>query len=303
MSACSTLSSTRISPSKHILLGYLAAASVMLIWATWLVASRSGAQSSLTAFDLAAMRYGISAIFALPIVLYFKPWQSMPIKRIVTLSFLLSPFYILCVFGGFNFAPAAHGGIFMNGVLPAVTLFIAWLWNKEKAVPRQLIGVVMIIVGAALAVADASQLSLVGSWKGDLMFFAGAIFFSGYLVISRRWQISTTQILLCSSVINAILYVPIWYFFLPSGIAEAPQSQLLLQGLYQGLIPNLLGLLLVAYAVRNVGSAATAAFMAAVPAMGTILSLFFLGEVPGLLGWFSLAVLTPGIVLVAVMRN
>jgi drug/metabolite transporter (DMT)-like permease len=285
------------------LLGYLAAASVMLIWATWLVASRSAAQSSLTAFDLAAMRYGISAIFALPIVLYFKPWQNMPLKRIAAFSFLMSPFYILFVFGGFYFAPAAHGGIFMNGVLPAVTLFIGWLWNKEKAVPRQLIGVVMIIAGAALAVADASQLSLTESWKGDLMFYCGAIFFSGYLVISRRWQISTTQILLCSSVINAIIYVPIWYFFLPSGIAEAPQSQLLLQGFYQGLIPNLVGLLLVAYAVRHVGSAATAAFMAAVPAMGTVLSLLYLGEVPGLLGWFSLAVLTPGIVLVAVIRR
>ena len=285
------------------MLGYLAAASVMLIWATWLVASRSAAQSSLTAFDLAAMRYGISAIFALPVVLYFKPWRNMPLKRIVAFSFLMSPFYILLVFGGFYFAPAAHGGIFMNGVLPAITLFIGWLWNKEKAVPRQLLGVVMIIVGASLAVADASQLSLTGSWKGDLMFFGGAIFFSGYLVISRRWQISTTQILLCSSVINAIVYVPVWYFFLPSGIAEAPQSQLLLQGFYQGLIPNLVGLLLVAYAVRQVGSAATAAFMAAVPAMGTVLSLLFLGEVPGLLGWFSLAVLTPGIVLVAVIRR
>jgi len=249
------------------------------------------------------MRYGISAIFALPVVLYFKSWQNMPLKRIVAFSFLMSPFYILLVFGGFYFAPAAHGGIFMNGVLPAITLFIGWLWNKEKAVPRQLLGVVMIIVGAALAVADASQLSLIGSWKGDLMFFGGAIFFSGYLVISRRWQIKTTQILLCSSVINAIIYVPVWYFFLPSGIAEASQSQLLLQGLYQGLIPNLVGLLLVAYAVRQVGSAATAAFMAAVPAMGTVLSLLFLGEAPGLLGWYSLAVLTPGIVLVAVIRR
>ena len=191
----------------------------------------------------------------------------------------------------------------MNGVLPAITLFIGWWWNKERTSGRQWLGVVMIIIGAALAVADASQLSLIDSWKGDLMFFAGAIFFSGYLVISRRWQITTTQILLCSSVINAICYVPIWYFFLPSGIAEASQSQLLLQTLYQGLIPNLLGLLLVAYAVRHVGSATTAAFMAAVPAMGTVLSLIFLGEIPGALGWLSLAVLTPGIVMVAVIAN
>lgn len=288
---------------QNPLLGYCAAAAVMVIWATWLVASRSGAQSSLTIYDLAAMRYGISAIVALPIVLYFKPWRSMPVKRIIAFSLLMSPFYILFVFAGFNYAPAAHGGIFMNGLLPAITLIIGWLWLAEKGRWLQWLGVLAIIIGAILAVLDGAQLEFADSWIGDLSFTAGAIFFSGYLVVSRFWHIKTTQILLCSSVINAVVFVPIWFFLLPSGIAQASQSQLLLQGIYQGLIPNLLGLLLVAYAVRNVGSAATAAFMAGVPALGTILSMIFLAEFPGLYGWLSLLVLTPGIVMVAVIRH
>lgn len=285
------------------LLGYFCAAAVALIWATWLVVSRSGAQSSLTTFDLAALRYGVSAIFALPLVLYFKPWRSMSVRRIAILTFLLSPVYILFVFGGFVYAPAAHGGIFMNGVLPAFTLLIGWYWLSEKVTPVQMIGVVAIIVGAILALADASKLSLSDSWIGDLMFVTAAIFFSAYLVLGRLWHLKALQILMCSSVINAIIFVPIWYFLLPGGMAEASESQLLIQILYQGLIPNLLGLLLVATAVRHVGPAATAAFMAAVPGLGTILSLIFLGEEPGVLGWLSLAILTPGIVLVAVIRK
>jgi len=289
--------------TKKPLLGYVCAGAVALIWATWLVAARSGAQSTLTVFDLAALRYGVSAIFALPLVLYFKPWQSMPTRRIVILTFLLSPVYILFVFSGFVYAPAAHGGIFMNGVLPAFTLLIGWYWLSEKVSLTQLLGVLAIIVGASLAMADASTLSLSDSWIGDLMFVIAAIFFSTYLVLGRLWQIKTLQILMCSSVINAIIFMPVWYLLLPSGMAEASDSQLLLQTLYQGLIPNLLGLLLVATAVRHVGPAATAAFMAAVPGMGTILSLIFLGEVPGLLGWLSLAILTPGIVMVAVIRK
>ena len=289
--------------NKNLVGGYLAAASVMLIWATWLVASRSAAISSLTIYDLAAMRYGISAIFALPIVLYFKPWQSMNIGRIFTLSFLMSPFYILCVFAGFNFAPASHGGIFMNGILPAVTLFLAWVFFAERARKLQIAGVIMIIVGAVLALVDGSQLGFSQSWRGDLFFVAGACFFSGYLIVSRQWQISATQILLCSSVINALFFVPVWFFWLPSGIDGASQNQLIVQVLYQGLIPNLLGLILVAYAVRNVGSSATAAFMAGVPAMGTILSMFWLAEFPGFYGWLSLIILTPGIILVAVIKR
>jgi uncharacterized membrane protein len=43
--------------------------------------------------------------------------------------------------------------------------------------------------------------------------------------------------------------------------------------------------------------------MAAVPGLGTILSLIFLGEEPGLLGWISLMILTPGIVMVAMIRK
>jgi drug/metabolite transporter (DMT)-like permease len=288
---------------KNPLLGYICAGAVALIWSTWLVAARSGAQSSLTVFDLAALRYGVSAIFALPLVLYFKPWKSMPIRRIAILTFLLSPVYILFVFGGFVYAPAAHGGIFMNGVLPAFTLLIGWYWLSEKVSFVQMVGVVAIIIGASLAVADASKLSLTDSWKGDIMFVIAAVFFSAYLVVSRLWHIKTLQILMCSSVINALIFVPVWYFLLPSGMAQSSDSQLLVQTLYQGLIPNLLGLLLVATAVRHVGPAATAAFMAAVPGLGTILSLILLGEEPGLLGWLSLAVLTPGIVMVAVIRK
>jgi drug/metabolite transporter (DMT)-like permease len=294
---------SQVESSNKPLLGYACAAAVALIWATWLVVTRSGAQSTLTVFDLAALRYGVSAIFTLPLVLYFKPWKSMPIQRIAILTFLLSPVYILFVFGGFVYAPAAHGGIFMNGVLPAFTLLIGWYWLSEKVSIGQMVGVVVIIVGASLAVADESNLSLSDSWIGDLMFVIAAIFFSAYLVVSRLWKIKTLQILMCSSVINAIIFVPIWYLFLPSGIAQASESQLLTQIFYQGLIPNLIGLLLVATAVRHVGPAATAAFMAAVPGLGTILSLIFLGEEPGLLGWISLMILTPGIVMVAMIRK
>ncbi len=286
-------------PDRNMLPGYLAAFSVTLIWATWLVASRTGAQSSLTPYDLAALRYGVSAVVALPLVLYFKPWRTMSFKRIAVVSILLGPQYILAVFFGFEFAPAAHGGIFMNGALPAITLLISWIWLKESAHRWQLLGVVLIFTGTLLAAADVSAISVVGAWRGDLLFIIAGVFFAGYLVVGRLWNISTMQVLLCSSVVNAIYYVPIWFFFLPTGFADAAQSQILLQTLYQGLIPGLLGLVLVAYATRNIGASSTAAFMAAVPTLGTVLGVVFLSEVPGMAGWLSLFVLTPGILLVA----
>ncbi len=292
-------STTPVSTSRTTLYGYLAAGGVTLIWASWLVVSRSGSKTTLTAYDMAALRYGVSALAALPVVLYYKPWNSMSLKRIAGLTFLLGPIYILCVYLAFDYAPAAHGGIFMNGAMPAVTLLLSWWWLKQKATTLQLIGVVLIFVGAVLSAADLSGLSVPGAWRGDILFVIAALFFSAYLVVARAWNLKPTQVLLCSSIINAILFVPVWYFWLPSGFDGISDGQLWLQVLYQGLIPGLLGLLLVAYATRTIGTAATSAFIAAVPALGVLLGVIFLEEIPGWIGWLSLIVLTPGILMVS----
>ncbi len=227
----------------------------------------------------------------------------MPVNRIFWVSILLSPLYILLVFGGFLFAPAAHGGVFMNGVLPAITLLVGWVWLSELPFTKQIWGVVLIILGTGMATIDASSLSLTDSWIGDLLFLGGAIFFSIYMVAGRVWQITPVQILLCGSVINAVCFFPVWFLFLPTGFQIAERSDLLLQLFYQGLIPNLIGILLVTYSVRTIGSPATAAFMAAVPAGGTILSFLILDEAPGWVGWVSLIPLTIGILLVALSRR
>ncbi len=293
----------RSSAETKPLYGYLAAALVVLVWSSWLVASRSGAQSALTVYDLAAMRYGVSAVVSLPFLWYFKPWRSLSWQQIVSLAFMLGPIYIFCVFKGFEYAPAAHGGIFMNGALPAITLLLAWFWLGEKAQARQLLGVVLIILGAILAALDAAQLSLAGSLLGDGLFIIAAIFFAAYLVAGRVWSITSTQVLLCSSLVNALIFVPIWWLWLPSGVTQTSNNQLWFQLLFQGMVPNIIGLLLIAYALRHIGSAPTAAFLAAVPATGSILSWLMLGERLGMWGWLSILVLTLGIILVAFKKR
>ena len=122
------------------------------------------------------------------------------------------------------------------------------------------------------------------------------------MIVSRLWRISTTQVLLCSSVINAVLYMPVWYLFLPSRFAEASQSLILIQGFYQGFVPTLLGILLLTAAVRQIGSSAAAAFMAAVPGMGALLSVVLLGEALGVMSWAALGMLTTGIIMMAVTK-
>lgn len=279
--------------------GYLACTMVVCIWAFWLIVSRIGATSTLTIYDLAALRYGISAVVALPFVIFFKAWKNLPLQRIVILTFLLGPLYILMVFSGFIFAPAAHGGVFMNGPVPIMTLILGAILLNTAIEYRKLAGAALIIVSSAVLGFGASGLMLAQSWIGDLCFIFGGLCFAVFVTLSRLWNIKTLDIFFCGSVVNAVIYVPVWYFFLPSGFATTEISLVVLQSIYQGLLPNLVGLVFIAHASKTAGADVTAAFMAIVPGFGALLGVILLSEQMPLTSWGAIVGLTAGLLLMA----
>jgi drug/metabolite transporter (DMT)-like permease len=280
-------------------LGIAAAIIVIFIWSGWLVVTKAGAESTLTIFDIAALRFGLSGLVALPIVIYFRAWKGLPIHRIAILAVLAGVPYVLLSYTAFTFSPAAYGGVFMNGVLPAMSLALGWLWLKERPRRLQVGGAALIIAGAILAAVQPGESSASGAWIGAALFLIAALSFSVYLMLNRMWQLTAPQILLSLSVVSGFIYVPIWYLFLPSNLAEAAPSQILLQGTYQ-MLPNLVGFNLLALAVRNVGAPVTAALMSAVPSLGAILGLVFLGETLGTMTWIGILILSLGILLTAI---
>ncbi len=289
--------------TQNFLMGLSAAIVVVFIWSGWLVISKVGVESKLTIYDIAALRYGISAIIAFPIVLYLKPWKDTPIHRIIVLAVLAGIPYVLLAYAGFTYAPAAHGGVFLNGALPAMTLVLAWLRLKERPRLQQVSGTVLIIIGALMAALDASEAAASEAWIGDLLFLTAGLSFSGYLIINRLWNVTIPLVLLSLSVVSGFIYIPIWYIFLPSALVEAAHSQILLQAAYQGLLPNLVGLGLISIAVRHAGASATAAIISAVPGLGAILGLVLLGEILGPMTWVGIFIVTIGILLTAIRRR
>lgn len=284
-------------------MGLSAAIVVVFIWSGWLVISKVGVESKLTIYDIAALRYGISAIIAFPIVLYLKPWKDTPIHRIIVLAVLAGIPYVLLAYAGFTYAPAAHGGVFLNGALPAMTLVLAWIRLKERPRLQQIIGTVLIIIGALMAAIEASEAAASEAWIGDLLFLTAGLSFSGYLIINRLWNVTIPLVLLSLSVVSGFIYIPVWYIFLPSALVEAAHSQILLQAAYQGLLPNLVGLGLISIAVRHAGASATAAIISAVPGLGAILGLVLLGEILGPMTWLGIFIVTIGILLTAIRRR
>ena len=76
----------------------------------------------------------------------------------------------------------------------------------------------------------------------------------------------------------------------------------MLQAIYQGFVPNLMGLLFIAHASRKIGNANTSTILAAVPGMGGILGALILGENLSLISILALIALTIGL-LIAVRKR
>ncbi|MDC0136855.1 DMT family transporter [Sulfitobacter sp.] len=282
--------------------GFAAAWSIVFVWSFWLIVSRVAQGSGLTVYDLAAIRYGLASIIALPLCLYYKPWRGLRLVQIAVLSFILGPVYILAVFSAFLYAPAAHGGIFMNGVLPLISILFGFMLFRSSPSMRQGVGAVLILISAIVLAWDGSVASDAETWIGDALFIVGALFFATYVILSERWQLGAMQIIFCGTIVNAVIYLPIWAIWLPSGLAEAPMGPLLLQAVYQGFVPNLIGLLFIAHASRSIGTANTSAILAAVPGGGALLGFLILGEAFSLTSIMAIVLLTVGL-LITVRRR
>ncbi len=94
---------------------------------------------------------------------------------------------------------------------------------------------------------------------------------------------------------NAIVFLPIWYFLLPSGVADTEFTTIVFQALFQGIGPGFLAVILFALAAFHLGPTPTAGFSAVVPATAALLAIPVLGEVPSALEWVGIATVTLGL--------
>ena len=280
------------------LLGTAAAVCVVLLWSGWIVVSRLGVTHHLTVYDLTGLRFGIGATVVLPYIIWRRPWRGMIPVRVLILSLTCGVPYALLGYSGFTHAPAAHGGIFMNGCLPLFTTLIGWIWMGQRSRISQLAGLGVILIGVIL-VGYGGIVSQDGGMTmlGDFLFLAAIALFAVFMVANRAWGITPGEVLFSGTIVGAAVYIPIWLLWLDSNLAVAPRSEILLQGAYQGLVPSVMGISLANVAIRHIGANTTSVFLAAVPAVATLAAIPILDEIPGLPTWIGMIAVTTGILL------
>ena len=160
-----------------------------ILWRVFLAAASTGVQVGAVlagsrlvvgepgAAGLGAVRYSIGAAALLPIALLAGPWPRFARRDWLPILVLgAMQFAIVVVLLNYAVAQAPAGRVaLLFATFPVVTLGFSVLQGMDRLSWRKGVGVVLTMLGVALALGDAWRQS--GNWLGDLAALAAA--FSG----------------------------------------------------------------------------------------------------------------------------
>jgi drug/metabolite transporter (DMT)-like permease len=254
---------------------YLAAIIVVCIWSGWITLSRMVVQTALSPYDITLLRFGTAAVLTLPFSLTYD-WRSVKWNQILLVALGCGFPYTMLSFIGLKTIKAANAGVLVNGMLPVIGLFFTLFWFKEKVSKIKYLAIFILLIANLIMMnisTNPTPIYLLGI--GSLL--SAAVAFSTYMAATRRWGYGMKDVIAFVPIVNAVLFLPLWFCF-PSQILQTPVQDILIQMIYQGLIVSVLALVLITYAVSKLGSGTMSVFLSYVPAVTAILAFIFLHE-------------------------
>ena len=274
--------------------GLLCAIGVLVIWTGFQLFSRLSAAQSFTVWDIAGLRYAGAFLTALPFLLLRGP-PRVPLGRALALTATAGFGFSLGAYGGFHFAPAAHGAAIMAGLLPFIIAAAWWIGFDEAWGWRRMLSLGLVAVGLVLLAGDGFG-GHPGAWRGHLMFGGAVLSWAGYTYLIRKWGIGALDATLVVALYAAPIFLPVWWWLLPSRLGEIAPGIALFQMAYHGAVSVVLAGYLFTRAVVLLGGPQTSAVTAAVPATVALGAWLALGEALGLAGWVGILVVTFGMI-------
>jgi drug/metabolite transporter (DMT)-like permease len=299
LSARETASMSSDRDGTQYLRGALYGLAAVSIWSGWIVVARLGLRTSLTPWDIAALRFGVAGLLLLPYVIR----KGLAVDRLGLVGLVAivlggaAPVFLANA--GLLFAPAAHAGALFPGVMPLIVALLAAWFLREEFTPSKKIGFALILPGV-LAIAWGSGGEF-GSWQnvGHGLFLGAGLAWAFYTVAMRKARLDGLHAAALSAVGSMLLYLPIFAVTPGTKLAGAPWGDMALQAVVQGLLTAILSLLLYGRAVAILGASSGAAFAALCPAMTALLAIPILGEWPTPIDWAAIGLISAGVYIVS----
>jgi drug/metabolite transporter (DMT)-like permease len=284
---------------RQYLRGALYGLAAVSIWSGWIVVARLGLRTSLTPWDIAALRFGVAGLLLLPYVfnkgLAFDRLGWVGLAAIV----LGGAAPVFFANWGLLFAPAAHAGALFPGVMPLMVALLAAAFLREEFTSTKKLGFAFILPGV-LAIVWGSG-SEFGSWQnvGHGLFLSAGLAWAFYTIAMRKARLDGLHAAAISAVGSMLLYLPIFALMPGTKLAIASWSDLGLQAFVQGVLTAIISLLLYGRAVGILGASSGAAFAALCPAMTALLGVPILGEWPKPIDWTAISLISAGVYVVS----
>ena len=270
------------------------------IWAAFIVVSRLGVRTSLTPWDIAAIRFGTAGLLLLPYLMK----RGLALDRLgwiglAAISVGCGAPMVLLVNAGLLFAPAAHGGALFPGVMPLMVAMLAATTLKEALTPQKDTGLVLIVVGAVTIVWATGGTLGTRQNIGHILFLCAGLAWAAYTVAMRHARLDGLHAAAIAAVASLIFYVPVYAILSRGSLFNAPAADVALQAVVQGILTAIVALLLYGRMVAILGATAGAAFVALTPAATALLAIPVLGEWPSVTDWLAISLISVGVYLLS----
>jgi drug/metabolite transporter (DMT)-like permease len=280
------------SPFAGAAFGALAA----LIWGGFpAITKLSMANDALDAWDVTALRFGVAGLLLLPLFARLGLGSLGPLPALFLACGAGAP-YVLLTAGGLAFAPAGHMGVITPSCMLLCSTLGSRLILKEPLTASRIVGALAIAAGLVTLGWDGLENHGELTWLGDAMFALGGLFWASYTVGSRIWRVDALHATAVVGVVSMALYIPGYAWLAGADLAAAPWREIVIQGVFQGVLSAVVALLLYTRAVAILGAARGAVFAALVPAFSLLLAIPLLHETPTRLQLAGVVLVTAGMV-------
>ncbi len=279
--------------------GALFGLAAVLIWAGNIVVAGVGLRSSLTPWDISAIRFAVAGLVLVPYLMR----SGLALDRLgwIGLAALVlggAP-TVLLANAGLLFAPASHAGALFPGVMPLVVAVLAAAILKEAFSLQKKVGFLLIASGVVGIVSISGATIGTSQNIGHLLFLASAFAFACYTVAMRRARLEGLHAAAISAVGSMLIYLPPYAMVAGASIFDAPLNAIALQALVQGLLTAVFSYVVYGLAVSILGASSGAAFAASCPAMTALMAIPILGEWPSPVDWAAIALISVGVYVVS----
>lgn len=284
------------SSSSEYLRGALYGLATVSIWVSWIVAARLGLRTSLTPWDITAIRCGVSGVILLPYLLRVGvPVGGRGGTGLAAIVLGGGAPMVLVAYGGLQFAPAAHAASLFTALIPLLVAILAAILLGESFTIAKQIGLALIVTGAVLIVSGAG--GALGSRQniGHAMFIGAAVLWAGYTVAMRKAKLGGLHAAAIAAVGSLITYVPVYAAVFGGRMFDAPWRDFALQAVVQGLLTPIISYWTYGRAVSILGASSGSAFAALSPAITALVSIPLLGEWPGMGDWIAILLISGGV--------